>query len=255
MLVRKVSDLLDHLAKGESSAADIADAIGEPRSSIYRLLASLQTAGLVEPGGRRGKYRLGFKLLSLATAVVAGFDERAFARPVMERIHDLTGETVFLCVPRQDEAVCIERIDGKRVQSLALQLGGSLPLHAGAASRTILAHRGEAEWDAYVERNAPLRRFTPSTPVERDDLRRVLAATRAGGLSISDQDVTVGVAALGVPIVDYRGRVRGALSISGVRDSILGPDSAVWRSELVEAGREISRAFGAGAGADLADLG
>ncbi|WP_396451157.1 IclR family transcriptional regulator [Actinomadura sp.] len=244
MLVRKVSGLLDHLANGESSATEIADAIGEPRSSIYRLLSSLQAEGLVEPGSRRGKYRLGFKLLPLATAVVARFDERTFARPAMERIHDLTGETVFLSVPRRDEAVCIERIPGKRVQSLALQLGGTLPLHAGAGMRAILAHLGEEEWDAYIERNAPLRRYTPSTPVEPGDLRRVLAATRAGGISISDQDVTPGVAALGVPITDYRGRVRGALSISGVRESILGPDSAAWREALIEAGREISRAFG-----------
>ncbi|ORX17796.1 MULTISPECIES: IclR family transcriptional regulator [Mycolicibacterium] len=245
MLVRKVSDLLDYLSRGESSAADIADAINEPRSSIYRLLSSLQTEGFVEAGSRRGQYRLGFKLLSLATAAVSRFDERKFALPVMERLHDLTGETVFLCVPRKDDAVCIERIEGMRVRSLALQLGGALPLHAGAAPRAILAHLPEAQWDAYIERNAPLQRFTDSTPVEPAELRAVLTRTRDDGLAVSDQDVTVGVAAIGVPITDYRGQIRGALSISGIRESILGGSSTAWREELIRGGREISEALGA----------
>lgn len=245
MLVRKVSDLLDYLSRGEASAADIADAINEPRSSIYRLLSSLQTEGFVEAGSRRGQYRLGFKLLSLATAAVSRFDERKFAMPVMERLHDLTGETVFLCVPRKDDAVCIERIEGMRVRSLALQLGGALPLHAGAAPRAILAHLPEREWAAYLDRNAPLQSFTPSTPVDADALREILEETRKEGFAISDQDVTVGVAAIGVPITDYRGQVRGALSISGIREVILGSELPTWRAELVKGGLEISEALGA----------
>lgn len=256
LLVRKVSQLLDHLALGESSAAEIAEAIGEPRSSVYRLLSSLQTEGLVEPGSRRGRYRLGFKLLALGSAVVARFDERQVALPAMERLHEVTGETVFLCVPRRDEAVCIERLAGKRVQSLALRLGGSLPLHAGAAPRALLAFRPEEEWEAYIERNTPLVRFTPSTPDTPTALRKLLRETRAQGYALSDQDVTVGVAAVGVPVFDYRGEVRAALSFSGVRESVLGPDFERWRDLLIEAGREVSRALGADlAGKDIVDFG
>ncbi len=244
MLVRKVSQLFDRLAQGEASAAELSEAVGEPRSSIYRLLSSLQAEGLVEQGSKRGQFRLGFKLLTLGTAVVSRFDEREFAQPVMERLHDLTGETVFLCVRRGDEAVCIERLAGKRVQSLALQLGGSLPLHAGAASRALLAFAPETEWEAYLQRNQPLSRFTASTPSEPGALRKLLRQARTDGCTISDQDVTVGVAAIGVPVVDYRGDVRAAVSISGVRESILGDDYERWREALIEAGNEVSRALG-----------
>ncbi|OXM72465.1 MULTISPECIES: IclR family transcriptional regulator [Amycolatopsis] len=244
MLVRKVAQVLDHLAQGEATAAELAEALGEPRSSVYRLLSSLQAEGLVEHGSRRGQFRLGFKLLTLGTAVVARFDEREFAQPVLERLHHLTGETVFLCVRRGDAAVCIERLAGKRVQSLALQLGGSLPLHAGAASRALLAFAPETEWEAYLERNVPLPRFTGSTPAEPGALRKLLRQAREDGFALSDQDVTVGVAAIGVPVVDYRGEVRAAVSISGVRESILGEDFPRWRDLLLDAGQEVSRALG-----------
>lgn len=248
MLVRKVSEILEVLSRGEASAAELARAIDEPRSSIYRILGSMRSEGLVESGRERGQFRLGVRLLSLGSAVASGFDERAFARPFMEQLHELTGETVFLCVPREDRAVCIERIDGKRVQSLALRLGGSLPLHAGASSRALLAGRSPDLWEKYIADNEPLEAFTALTPCDPDDLRRVLAEAASSGLAVSDQDVTLGISAFGAPITDYEGRTRAALSISGVRESILGPDSEAWQRGLLDAAAEISRAFGAEAG-------
>ncbi|MGW2776425.1 IclR family transcriptional regulator [Streptomyces olivaceoviridis] len=243
-LVRKAVEVLDLLAEqGEATAASIAEDLGEPRSSVYRLLSSLQKLQMVESGSGRGAYRLGFHLLSLGTAVVERFDERRFARPVMERLHEQTGETVYLCVRRERHAVCIERLDGRRVQSLALKLGGALPLHAGAASRALLAFDDRTAWTQYLE-SGPLQRFTPSTPVTGEELLPALEQVRRDGIAVSDQDVTVGVAALGVPILDYLGRVRAALSISGVREAILSDATTALREQLLLAGEEVSRAMG-----------
>jgi DNA-binding IclR family transcriptional regulator len=240
----KAAALLDRLAdEHELTASRLADLVAEPRSTVYRLLASLQALDLVEPGSQRGTYRLGLKLLRLGSAVVARFDERQAALPVMERIHQATGETVFLCVRRGDEAVCIERIDGRRVQSLALRLGGSLPLHAGAAPAVLLAYEPQEAWEEYVSRNE-LERFTEKTPATREAVFRHLAEVRRTGLAISDEDVTPGIAALGAPIFDYRGDVRAALSVSGVRPMILGGRTRQIRELVVEGAREISHALG-----------
>lgn len=243
-LVRKSVALLDQLAADrEATAAELAERIGEPRSSVYRLLSSLQALDMVEAGSRRGTFRLGFHLLQLGSAVVAHLDERRIALPVMERLHEQTGETIFLCVRRGGEAVCIERLEGRHVRTLALQLGGSLPLHVGAAPRVLLAFDGPAAWTEYL-REAKLERLAPNTPTTRAAVLALLKETRAAGVAVSDEDVTLGVAALGVPILDYRGAVRGALSISGVRPAILGERSGDVRRLLVESGREISRALG-----------
>jgi DNA-binding IclR family transcriptional regulator len=257
-LVRKSVELLDQLAGlREATAAQLAERMGEPRSSVYRLLSSLQQLDMVEAGSRRGTFRLGFHLLRLGSAVVSRFDERQLALPVMEHIHEETGETVFLCVRRRMEAVCIERIDGRRVQTLALTLGGSLPLHAGAAPRALLAHEPREFWNEYTaSQGNKLEKLTPSTPASAEELFPLLEDIRAGGVSVSDEDVTVGIAALGVPILDYRGVVRGALSVSGVRPAILGQGAQHVRELLVEGGREVSRALGSElAGEPIADLG
>ncbi len=244
-VLTKAAALLDRLAEEqEVSASRLADLIGEPRSTVYRLLASLQRLELVEPGSQRATYRLGLKLFRLGSAVLARFDERQAALPVMERIHEETGETVFLCVRRGHEAVCIERLDGRRVQSLALRVGGSLPLHAGAAPRALLAYEPRELWEEYVA-GGELEALTPSTPTTREELFSRLEEVLTTGCSLSDEDVTVGIAAIGAPIFDHRGRIRAALSISGIRPGILGDDVVDELRELVvDGGREISRELG-----------
>jgi DNA-binding IclR family transcriptional regulator len=239
----KATALLDRIAaEGEATPAKLAELSGEPRSTVYRLLATLQELELVEPGPTRGTYVLGLKLFRLGSAVVSRFDVRQAALPVMERVHEEIGETTFLCIARGDEAVCIERIDGKQVNLLALQLGGSMLLHTGSAPRALLAFQPPATWETYLGR-VELEVFTPKSFTTRQAVIDELCATRERGYAISDEDVTPGVASIGVPIFDHTGAVKASMSIGGLRDPILGKRSRVL--ELArEAAAEISRTLG-----------
>ena len=237
--------LLEALAdEREATPRQLAEALHEPRTTVYRLLTGLQALDMVEAGSGPGTYRLGWRLLRLGSAVIERLDERQAAPPVMERIHEHTGETVFLCVRRGDDAVCIERLDGLRVQSLALRLGGSLPLHLGAGPRALLAWEPREEWEAYVRRQNPLAGMTERSPVTRDALVEELERSLDRGFAVSDEDVTPGIASLGAPVFDYTGRIRAAVSIGGMRRFLLEEirDDAV--ALLVDGAREISAALG-----------
>jgi DNA-binding IclR family transcriptional regulator len=253
-VLAKAMAILEHLAvEGELTPARIAELLEEPRSTVYRLCSSLQELGYIEAGTQRGTYRLSLKLFHLGSTVVDRFDQRASALPVMQRLHDETGETVFLCVPRGLEAVCIERIDGARVMLLELRLGGSLPLHLGAAPRCLLAFEPESAWRAYLDA-AHLERRTPRTPTTRKAIVAELRATRERGYAVSDQDVTPGVVSVGAPIFDHAGRVTASLSIGGLRE-VVGDGGSHVTELVVEGAAEVSRSLGhrrpsvAGAGA------
>jgi len=244
-VIAKATALLDQLAEeGESTAARLSEAVGEPRTTVYRLIRTLVGVGFVEPGSQRGSYRLGLRLFHLGGAVVARFDERQAALPHMEHLHDVTGETVFLCVRRGMQAVCIERIEGSQVVSLALRLGGSLPLHAGAAPRALLAAEPRAVWQQYCDGVGELEALTPATPRTREDLFAALEHARRCGYSVSDEDVTVGIAALGAPIRNVRGAVTAALSISGVRSAILGDQAEEMIALVTSAAEAVSISLG-----------
>lgn len=236
--------LLEALAEErEATPRRLSEVLHEPRTTVYRLLTGLQALDMVEAGSRPGTFRLGWRLLRLGSAVIARLDERQAALPVMERIHERTGETVFLCVRRGDDAVCIERIDGLRVQSLALRLGGSLPLHLGAGPRALLAWEPRVEWDAYVERTS-LEPMTDKTPVTRAALLAELERSVEQGYAVSDEDVTPGIASLGAPVFDYTGRVRAAVSIGGLRGLLLEEMHEEAVQLLVSGARDISAALG-----------
>jgi DNA-binding IclR family transcriptional regulator len=244
-VIGKATSVLDRLASdGDASAAQLSESLGEPRTTVYRLIRALESAGFVEPADQPGRYRLGLELFRLGGAVVARFDERQAALPHMEALHATTGETVFLCIRRGLEAVCIERLEGWRAVSLALTLGGALPLHAGAAPRVLLAEDGPAGWREYHEQAARLPALVPPLPATADDLAGELETVRRRGFAISDEDVTVGIAAIGAPIRNHRGAVTAALSISGVRPAILGANRARMTGLVVDAAAAVSASLG-----------
>ena len=235
--------LLDILARdGERGAAELAEEIDEPRSSVYRLLGSLQDLGMIGRGTKRGTFRLGFRLLELGNAVSASFDEREAALPAMRTLREESGETVFLCVRRGGEAVCIERLAGEHVQSLALRLGGALPLHAGAAPRVLLAWESDDFREDYLN-SVQFAAYTAKTIRSRTLLRASLEEARGLGYVISDEDVTLGIAALGAPIFDHVGRVCAALSLSGTRPLIMNDLDGLLR-KLMTGADEVSQELG-----------
>lgn len=243
-VLRKAVEALNILAEGsEPTTAEIASRLGVPRSSLYRLLRVMEELDLVEPATQRGTYRLGMALLRLGSRVADTFDLRKLALPSMEALHDATGETVYLCVRRGIEAVCIERLAGRRVQTLALSLGGALPLHVGAASTVLLAYESTDFWSDYVSAGALVMPVTGDR-LEAEDLFPRLEEIRRQGVSISDGDVTMGIAAVGAPIFNHRGEIEGALSVAGVRPAIVDVGAADLVADVRAAAAHISRELG-----------
>ncbi len=242
-LVTKAGAILDALeAQGELTAAELAAATGEPLSSIYRLVRSLTGIGWLDSGVRRGGYRLGLHFLTVGSALEDAIDVREAARPALRRLVQETGATGFLCVRRGSRAVCVERVEGTTVRSVALQLGNSLPLFAGAAPRALLAYLPEAEQLTVLRDAVPL----PGDP-ERPSAARIFAdveASRAAGYTVSDEDVTFGIAALGAAVFDHRGDLAAAISVSGLQSQVLGEVAEKNIALIGDAADSVSRALG-----------
>lgn len=221
-VISKVGALLNLLAEHqELSVSELVALSGEPRTSIYRLMGSLVDLEFAEPGTQRGTFRLGLGLVRLGTAVIERFNIRQAAFPAMEALHQATGETVNLIVRRGMQAVCIERLNGERVQELILNIGGILPLHVGAAPLTLLAYENKAFQDEYIE-SSDLQMILPPKRWQPQELRQRLEAIRREGASISDEDITPGIAAVGAPVFGLDGSIQGAISLSGTKPMIVG---------------------------------
>lgn len=216
----KASDLISALAHvQEIGPAQLAQRTGIPRSTVYRLLEGLADVGLVTelPDGSS---RLSLNWLTLAERAYDGMTEWQGAHDVLEQLTDETGETAFLSVLSGNDNVCIDWARGRGIDALVLRPGRTLPLHAGAAGRAALAALPDEEIDKYLEK-APFEPYNDRTLVTASALRADVVETRKNGYVLSDEDVTIGIGAVGIPLLAAdSGRVIGSLSLGGFADDI-----------------------------------
>lgn len=210
--VVRILDLL--LSSGGSSAPQvIASELHLTKSTAYRLLRNMARAGLVDREAT-GQFRLGSRLISYGLVAGMSLEVRREAEAPLFKLAHETSQTSFLFVPRGDEAVCILRVAGRDIELLAVAEQGALPLHAGAGPKAILAALSDDDIARIATQE--LRQLTPLTTVQRISLLREVSETRARGYSLSREDVTLGVGAIGAPILDARSVVVGSVSIGGI---------------------------------------
>ena len=235
--------ILDVLAaEGWKAGAEVARELGVHRSTALRLLATLERHGLVERDQRTAKYRLGGRLVQLASAVRGEADLRTAARPVCEALARSLGETVTLDVLAGDEILPVEQATGSTSVVSVNWLGTRSPAHCTASGKIILALAPEAVRARYLAR--PLERRAPNTIVNRAELEAQLNGARATGYARTDEELEVGLSAIAAPVRAPGGEVVGAIDVSGPAHRFGQAESVEIATRCMEAADELSRRLG-----------
>jgi DNA-binding IclR family transcriptional regulator len=224
-------------ADGPVVLRDVAAGARLNKATTHRILQSLVRIRLVEPGPIPATYQLGIRAFQLGARVQQRLDIRLRALPHLHRLNAVTEQTTHLLIRDGWTAVCIERLEGISVSSLYLKLGGSLPLHIGAAPRVLLASLSHGELHEYLHHQLQL--FTSHTLVQPSDLVADTMHTRQCGYALSEEDVTNGVCSIGAPVFSLDGAVAGAISIGGTSPRF----SDQHRSELLGLVLQAARAI------------
>ena len=171
-------DILALLAAADppADAPAIASALHLPRSTVYRLLQSLRKRNLVIAATAPGSLKLGLVFLRWAAVVRTGLRIVDLARPHLDGLARLTGETANLYLLEGDRAVPVDqRVTSARLRVVS-EVGVALPLHAGAPSKAILAFLPTARRERVVRRC--LVAFAPKTITDPRRLRHALDGQR-----------------------------------------------------------------------------
>ena len=227
----------------ELGVREVARRLRLSRSTTGRLLATLQSAGVVarNPGTRA--YMIGPRVLAWAGLYTGVLDVRATARPILDGLRRATRETTTLYVRDGHQRVCVERLDGPQSIRAVVRLGERMPLYAGAGGKVLLAFLPAAERRAVLDRLA-LVRFTRRTITDRSRLERELAVIRRQGYAASSGERFPGAATVAAPIQGADGSVVAALNVSGPADRFTGARKAKYARLVTKAARAISRAMG-----------
>ncbi len=200
-------------ARGPVGVAEVASGIDADRSTAYRMLMTLHDAGYVLRDESGKNYRLGYKLLSLSSALLNA-DERA--EIILDAIRALsaeTGETVHYCVFDRDATVLVYRAKGTQLVSVDFKIGDRGALHCTSIGKALLAFQDARLAEEVIARGLP--KVAPKTITDADAFRAELRKVRDQGFAYDDLEFHDDMRCIAVPIVEAGGAVRAGISLSG----------------------------------------
>lgn len=212
--VHRAISILQVLAThGAAGVTEIATELGVHKSTVFRLLATLESRGLVEQQSERARYRLGHGVVQLAAGASKRDDLALTGRPVCRELAETVHETVNLVVHDGRAVISVDQVVGSPSIAHVNWVGQRAPAHATAAGKVFLAHLATEQLDALLADG--LESFTAHTVVDPAALERELALVRERGYSVTREEHEIGLAAIGAPIRTLDGQVIAAVTVSG----------------------------------------
>lgn len=206
---RAMDVLLCFTEKRELSLTEISDRVGLHKSTVHRLLASLEGKSFVVRDSHSDKYRLGMRIWELAASFDQSDNPALLLLPEMEKLRDAIGETITLYIRDGVERIRIQAVQSQQAIRRVAEVGARLPLHVGASSKVLLAFADDEVRDSVLQ--------DPSWPptIEREAYLEQLAEIRQTGYATSVEEREPGAAAVAAPIFTHSGKLAAALSVSG----------------------------------------
>jgi IclR family transcriptional regulator, acetate operon repressor len=202
--------ILEHLSSGPQSVTELAHTLGIHKSTAFRLLATLETRGFVSQESERGKYRLGMKLVHLATSVTADLDLIRLARPICEELSEATQETVNIAVLEGNEVINLDQVIGSSAIVSMNWTGKRHPPSCTSTGKVLLAFLSDAK--------KYLRKLEPCTDHSITNIKHFqeqLEDIRVNGYGFTTEELELGLSAVAAPVWSAKNEVIAAVCVSG----------------------------------------
>lgn len=213
------------------------------KSTVFRLLSTLEASGLITQNPETGRYRLGVELIGLANNVMACSNLRRVAQPYLSRLADTVQETVSLSILDRNEAVNVEQFvpPGRLVVRVGW-VGRRMPVHAVSAGRAIIAFWPEEEVARLLD--GDLEQLTPHTITDLQAIRAELARVRERGYATAFEELEEGLNAMATPVRDHRADVIASISVSGPASRLTPERISQIAPDAIQTAEQISREIG-----------
>ncbi len=216
----KAVQVIELLAKSNRKVRlkDVIEALALNKTTALRLLRALESHNLAVRDGN-GAFALGSRVLWWENCYRRNFELLAIVRPILEKLRDLTSETVTLSILMGERTVVIDQVVSHHVTSTRFELGSSAPLNAGASGRVILAHLDSEKFKKFLS-HSRLERLTQRTITDRKRLERELNKCRAKGFAISRGERFPNTCSVAAPVLGPNRELLGVISVIGPSDRL-----------------------------------
>jgi len=241
--VLRALDILELLASkgGSGRISDIAREIGCSKNTAFRLLQTLQEREFVRQADD-SSYELTFKLLNLGETVMRTTEVHDIARPYIQNLVKLCGETATLAILDDDEIVYVDRVHGNMPHNTSYSIGSRAKAYRTSLGKAILAFSSETVVDHCL--NQELQANTEYTITDPNRIRSELREVAQRGYATDNQENVLGIRCIGAPIFDRKGEVVAAVSVSGLAVRLTDQCLKDFSLHLLDTTRAISSRLG-----------
>lgn len=183
-----------------------------PVSTVHRFLANLKGTGFLNCGGD-SIYHLGFACFAIGQAALSQLDIRRVSLPYLQELNRQTRETIHLTVRHGLSAVYVDKLDSPEQLRIHSRIGAAVPLYCTAVGKVMLAYMPDEERAQFLPRLG-LRRLTPNTVGNLQELEAELYRVRKNGYACDLEEHELHIRCIAAPIWDHAGTVNASLSIT-----------------------------------------
>lgn len=191
----------------------IAKRAGMHKSTVYRLLTTLESKRFIQHVDENGTYRLGLGLVKLGSLVLKNNSIHRQAAPYMHRLSAEYRETVDLAILDGAEVVYLQVFESPQRMKLATAPGERLPAFCTATGKAFMAFLPDDQVRTILKHG--MRKYTEHTTLSIPDIHKDLRKTRERGFALSEQEFETGVNAVAAPILDANQYPLAAMAIVG----------------------------------------
>jgi len=219
------------------SAPELARRLSLPRSTVFRLLTTLENAAYLQRTG--SEYRLGLAVLRLGYDYLSAQPLAQLAGPLLQSLCQRMGFTTNLGVLDETSVVYILRMLPPGAFQGAVRVGSRLPAHAAVLGRALLQDMGAEELRRLFGSNQ-LAQFSERTPCTIDQLLRLLQHDRERGCAVGEGFYERGISSIAAPVRDAKGQIVAALGVAIAFTDIAPRKMTQWQQQVREAAEDLS---------------
>ncbi len=239
----RILDKLGDCPSG-SGITEMGDALKAPKSTVHRLLVTLEEAGYVIFDPLTSKYSLGNRVARLGEQLNQQSPLLTFGVPMLEQLTRECHEASHLAIMQGTEVVYISHEESREPVRISFGMGHRAPVHCTALGKAFLAGFSESEiWMLYKNRKK-LARLTPNTVTSLRALVAEIAIVRKEGIAYDNEEYMPGLRCMAAPIRDFTSRIVAAMSLSMFKHKMTDEKKAFFRDALKHGSMELSEKLG-----------
>jgi DNA-binding IclR family transcriptional regulator len=227
----------------ELKLSEIVEGMQLSKSTVYGLVNTLVTKGLLEQNPQTKGYRLGIKLFELGNLVKEKMDLRTDAKPFCVELSQKYNCTVHLAALFESEVIYIDKVDYPGSMIFYSRIGKRAPLYCTGVGKAILAYLPKDTIRKYIKEHK-LQSFTNYTITDQEQLIKELTLINKRGYAVDNEEIEFGLRCIAVPIFNYKNVPIAAVSISAPTARLPVENTEKIAGDVRFYGEQISKRFG-----------